>query len=73
MDIAGIQFPRTVQEILHDYQQGILKSETSEQPGERRTPGGTSGLSDPRKRGTNVAAATPEGRLVPRPSSGRRG
>ena len=45
MDIAGIQFPRTVQEILHDYQQGILKSETSEQPGEHRTPGGTSGLS----------------------------
>ena len=31
MDISGIKFPRTVQEILHDYQQGILKSEPREQ------------------------------------------
>jgi hypothetical protein len=58
MDIAGIKFPRTVQEILYEYQQGILKSETREQSGERRTPGGRSGFSDSRQRGTKGSAAT---------------
>ena len=47
MDISGIKFPRTVQEILHDYQQGILKSEPREQSSERRTPEGTSGSQTP--------------------------
>jgi hypothetical protein len=58
MDISGIKFPRTVQEILYGYQQGILKSETREQSGESHTPGGMSRFSDPRKRGTKVSAAT---------------
>ena len=58
MDISGIKFPRTVQEILYDYQQGILKSEPREQSGESRAPGGTSGFSDPRQWGTKVSAAT---------------
>ena len=58
MDISGIKFPRTVQEILYDYQQGILKSEPREQSGESRTPGGTSRFSDPRQRGTEISTAT---------------
>jgi hypothetical protein len=58
MDISGIEFPRSVQEIMHDYQQGTLKSETTEQSGESRTPGVASGFSDPRKRGTKMSAAT---------------
>ena len=42
MDIAGIIFPRSVQEILYDYQQDILKSEIREPSGESYTPRGTS-------------------------------
>jgi hypothetical protein len=57
MDISRIPFPRTVQEILHDYQQGILKSEPREQPGDSRTPAVVIGLSDARRKGATLPAA----------------
>jgi hypothetical protein len=57
MDISGIKFPRSVQEILRDYQQGILKGKTREQPGEKRTPAVARRLSEPHKQGTNGSAA----------------
>lgn len=38
MNRSGIKFSRTVQEILHDYQLGILKSESQERVAYQESP-----------------------------------
>ena len=57
MALAGVTVHRTVQEIIHDYKQGILKGGEREKPAERRTQAIATRLSAACVKGAKVLVA----------------